>query len=211
MFKLLIGITGSVAATRLPDLTRAFLNIGYDIRIVSTSHALYFFDREAPEIRDRLITDDNEWPGSRYQRGDLVLHIELRKWADALLVAPLDANTLAKFAHGICDNCLTCVWRAWDLQKPVFLAPAMNTHMWEHPLTEKHIQAISQFQEATSTSNRRPGIDLPNRSSQNHTKLNWITPITKQLACGDTGLGAMAEVDDIVLQVNKSMKERLAT
>ena len=66
-------------------------------------------------------------------RGDPVRHIEFRHWADLLVVAPLDANTLAKFAIGLCDNFLTCLFRAWDFAKPVILAPAMNTLMWDHP------------------------------------------------------------------------------
>ena len=79
----------------------------------------------------------------RYQRGDSVLHIELRKWADILVIAPLDANTLAKLAVGLCDNCLTCVWRAWDPARAVGLAPAMNTLMWEHPFTRRHLRSLA--------------------------------------------------------------------
>ena len=62
-----------------------------------------------------------------------MLHIEFRKWADLLVVAPLDANTLAKFALGLSDNFLSCVFRAWDFARPVILAPAMNTLMWQSP------------------------------------------------------------------------------
>ena len=84
----------------------------------------------------------DEWPGTRYHRGDEVLHIEFRKWADLLIVAPLDANTLAKFALGISDNFLTCIFRAWDFAKPVFLAPAMNTLMWDSPVTLRHLRQL---------------------------------------------------------------------
>src|SRR5205823_969202 len=90
-----------------------------------------------------LTLDEDEWPGQKYQRGDTVLHIELRRWADLFLVAPLDANTLAKLANGLSDNCLTCVWRAWDPARPVMLAPAMNTLMWEHPLTARHLRQLA--------------------------------------------------------------------
>src|SRR5207302_2037596 len=97
-----------------------------------------------PEI---VILDEDEWPGSKrgqhYRRDDPVLHIELRRWADVLLIAPLDANTLAKLANGLADNCLTCVWRAWDLARPVLLAPAMNTLMWEHRLTTRHLRQLA--------------------------------------------------------------------
>src|SRR5205085_10485109 len=94
-----------------------------------------------------LSLDEDEWPGRsdgrRYERGEPVLHIELRRWADLLLIAPLDANTLAKLANGLADNCLTCVWRAWEPARPVVLAPAMNTLMWEHPLTGRHLRQLA--------------------------------------------------------------------
>ena len=100
--------------------------------------------------RDVVIVDDDEWPGHdtnhRWQRGEPVPHIELRRWADMLVVAPLDANTLAKLALGTCDNCLTCVYRAWDRTRPIVLAPAMNTLMWDHPATARHLrQAASDL------------------------------------------------------------------
>src|SRR5207249_4147638 len=89
----------------------------------------------------------DEWPGQHagqvYQRGDEVLHIQLRRWAELFLIAPLDANTLAKLASGLSDNCLTCVWRAWEPSRPVVLAPAMNTLMWENPLTRRHLNALA--------------------------------------------------------------------
>src|SRR5436189_194001 len=78
-----------------------------------------------------------------WRRDDPVLHIELRRWADLFLIAPLDANTLAKLASGLADNCLTCVWRAWHPARPVVLAPAMNTLMWEHPLTRQHLRQLT--------------------------------------------------------------------
>ena len=80
--------------------------------------------------------------GGADERTDEVLHIELRRWADVLLIAPLDANTLAKLAVGLSDNCLTCVWRAWDPVRPVILAPAMNTLMWEHAITARHLSQL---------------------------------------------------------------------
>ena len=78
-----------------------------------------------------VYTDDDEWSAWR-KKGDPVTHVELGKWADVLLVAPLSANTLSKFANGSCDNLLTCLFRAWDVSnrdKIVCMAPAMNTQM----------------------------------------------------------------------------------
>ena len=148
MANILLGVTGSVAAIRTPQLFEELKRAGHHVKVVATQASLYFFDPAAldptrpernPEV---IILDEDEWPGStrgqHYRRDDPIVHIELRRWADVFLIAPLDANTLAKLANGLSDNCLTCVWRAWDPARPVVLAPAMNTLMWEHPLTRRH-------------------------------------------------------------------------
>ena len=179
MANILLGATGSVAAVRIPLLYRTLLNNGHEVKVVVTEPSLYFF--EPIELGDALIRDADEWPGAKYTRGDRVLHIDLRNWADLFLIAPLDANTLAKLAVGLCDNCLTCVWRAWDTSKPAMIAPAMNTHMWEHPITARQLRTIRE--------------DFP--------KLEVIAPIEKALACGDVGVGGMAEVPAIVETVGK--------
>ena len=92
-----------------------------------------------PELK--IAGDTLEWESWK-GRGDPVLHIELRRWADILLIAPLSANSLAKIASGLCDNLLTCVIRAWDVNKPLFFCPAMNTLMYEHPMTAKQIATL---------------------------------------------------------------------
>src|SRR5947208_12363162 len=138
---------------------------------------------------DVVILDEDEWPGrgagERYARGDRVLHIELRKWADVYLVAPLDANTLAKLAVGLCDNCLTCVWRAWDVAKPVVLAPAMNTLMWQHPFTRRHLKALAADAGAAHIPNHLDDAQLIAQINDRSKTLRIVTPVTKQLACGD--------------------------
>src|SRR5262249_17343945 len=141
------------AAIKTPELFAELKSHGHAVRIVSTSAATYFFDPTAIQPRvggrnpDVVTLDEDEWPGHdnnrRWQRGEPVLHIELRRWADLLLIAPLDANTLAKLAVGLSDNCLTCVWRAWEPSRPVVLAPAMNTLMWQHPLTRRHLRCLA--------------------------------------------------------------------
>ncbi len=204
MAKVLLGVTGSVAAIRTPLLYRELSAAGHQVKIVATDPARYFFDpRELPA--GVLTVDADEWPGidkgRRWQRDDPVLHIELRRWAEMLLIAPLDANTLAKLATGISDNCLTCVWRAWDPARPVILAPAMNTYMWEHPLTRRHLrQLIEDHGERTAP----PDADLDALVSwlnQHCPRLRIVAPTTKQLACGDVGVGAMAEVAELVAAV----------
>lgn len=208
MAKILLGVTGSVAAQRTPALVMALQKGEHAVKVLATSAALYFFSPQAlpPEV---LHTDDDEWPrrrtGGLYQRDDPVLHIELRRWADVLLIAPLDANTLAKLAVGLCDNSLTCVWRAWDPQRLRVLAPAMNTLMWEHRLTTWHLRHLAE-QEGVAVP---PTADAEALMSAIHAQtatLRFIPPISKRLACGDVGVGAMAEVADIVAAVDDFVK-----
>jgi phosphopantothenoylcysteine decarboxylase len=204
MPNILLGVTGSVAAIRTPELFSALTQAGHTVKIVATNPSLYFFD--ANSLPPGVLHDDaDEWPrraeGRLYVRDDPVLHIELRRWAELLLIAPLDANTLAKLAVGISDNCLTCVWRAWDPARPVILAPAMNTFMWEHPLTRRHLrQLIDDHGEcpAPADADLDALVDWLNRHCP---QLRMVGPISKKLACGDVGLGGMAEVADLLAAV----------
>ncbi len=206
MARLILGVTGSVAAIRTPELFRAISAAGHEVRVVATEPALYFFAPEelipaesaaAQPVERVLFRDSDEWPQARYRRGDPVLHIELRKWADMLIVAPLDANTLAKFALGLSDNCLTCVFRAWDFAKPVVLAPAMNTFMWESPVTLRHLgQLLADHARAPVTS----GWSLEEAAAafaRHAPRIVLVPPEARRLACGDVGMGAMAEVTRI--------------
>jgi phosphopantothenoylcysteine decarboxylase len=203
MANVLLGVTGSVAAVRTPPLHAALCQAGHAVRVVATRAATYFFD--PAELPGGVVRDEDEWPGRagghRYQRDDQVLHIELRRWAEVFVIAPLDANTLAKLANGLADNCLTCVWRAWDPARPVVLAPAMNTLMWEHPLTRRHLRqlAADAGAEAAPAGLDEDGlVEWINRSCP---RLRVVPPQSKRLACGDVGVGAMAEVEDIVATV----------
>lgn len=175
--RILIGCTGSVATIKLPKLVE-YLNENYDvdIRIIVTNRAQHFYSAKDIPSSFTIYTDDNEW-NMWSKRGDPVLHIELAKWADVFVIAPLDANTLAKLAHGLCDNLLTCVARAWEIKKPLLFCPAMNTKMWEHPITAKQIESLKEW------------------------GYYEVPCISKTLMCGDTGLGAMAEIDTIVAEI----------
>ncbi len=214
MANILLGVTGSVAAIRTPALFELLRQAGHAVKVVATRAALYFFDPaelgpppSGPARRDPgvLVLDEDEWPGRdegrHYRRDDPVLHIELRRWADLLVIAPLDANTLAKLAAGLADNCLTCVWRAWDPARPVVLAPAMNTLMWEHPLTTRHLRQIAAD---AGGGPALGGLDLDglvewlNRSCP---RLRLVPPVSRRLACGDVGVGAMAAVEDVAAAV----------
>ncbi|KAG2470456.1 COAC decarboxylase, partial [Polypterus senegalus] len=113
-FHVLLGVTGSVAALKVPELVGRLLELpGVEVKVVTTDHAKHFFSPDALPVV--VLSDSDEWEVRSFagpcmlmwrQRSDPVLHIELRRWADLLLIAPLDANTLGKLASGICDNLL---------------------------------------------------------------------------------------------------------
>ncbi|KAJ7564438.1 hypothetical protein O6H91_02G017600 [Diphasiastrum complanatum] len=177
--RIVLAASGSVAAIKFGILAES-LSEWADVKAVVTTPAMHFIDKATFPAHVKLYSEEDEWSGWK-KLGDTVLHIELRKWADALLIAPLSANTLAKIAGGICDNLLTSVVRAWDFSKPVFVAPSMNTFMWDSPFTVRHLTAIEEL-----------GVII-------------ISPTSKKLACGDIGVGAMAEVSIIDSIVRFSM------
>lgn len=171
---ILLGVTGSVAAIHTKRLAKTLSMAGHDVRVIMTTSAIQFvFGSSEPKPfidgkMDYCIPVYYDWNDTWNRVGDEILHIELRKWADAFVIAPLTANTLAKLATGLCDNLLTNVFRAWDWGKPVFIAPAMNTYMWDNQPTQLQL-AILQQRNCTV----------------------W-SPVCKLLACGDEGMGAMA-------------------
>jgi phosphopantothenoylcysteine decarboxylase len=149
-----------------------------------------------------LSTDaESEWHAWE-KVGDAVLHIDLRDWADLLLVCPLSAHSLAKFAHGLCDDVLSSVVRAWEwghvpgrMAKPVLLAPAMNTAMWEHPLTARQLHTLQSFWNNNNDNNNDRSSSL---SVGDMCGVRIVDPQVKMLACGQVGNGALASVDVIV-------------
>ncbi|KAI5966887.1 uncharacterized protein KGF55_000296 [Candida pseudojiufengensis] len=140
---------------------------------------------QSTQQQSQLLTI-NKKPKNPYDK--LILHNELRKWADIMLVAPLSANTLAKISNGIADNLLTSIIRSWSpsqLKKPILVAPAMNTFMYTHPITSKQLTTISSPDF---------GIEV-------------LKPVEKILVCGDIGMGGMREWTDIV----DIMRRRITT
>lgn len=187
---ILIACTGSVATIKLPVLVQQLFDkakesqFDIEIKVICTDKAKHFInDGEIPS-HVQLLSDDDEW-NAWTQRGDPVVHIDLGKWADVMLIAPLNANSLAKIATGICDNLLLCTVRAWDFEKPLIFCPAMNTRMWDHPLTQQHINILMGW----------GFIEVP--------------CISKTLMCGDTGNGAMAEVGSIVTKVIEIIRNKI--
>ncbi|KAJ8752059.1 hypothetical protein K2173_001086 [Erythroxylum novogranatense] len=183
--RILLAASGSVAAIKFGNLCHCFSEWA-EVRAVVTKASLFFIDRTSLPRDVIFYTDDDEW-SSWNKIGDPVLHIELRRWADIMVIAPLSANTLAKIAGGLGDNLLTCIVRAWDYSKPLFVAPAMNTFMWENPFTERHLMSVDEL-----------GICL-------------IPPVRKRLACGDYGNGAMAEPSLIYSTVRLLLESRTQT
>ncbi len=171
MHKILLAVTGSVATTQIAKLYSSLSRIG-SVIVLATENAKLFLKNSSLPDNALVFFDSDEWQGD-YLPGDQILHIELRKRASAMVVAPMSANTLAKAANGLCDNLVTNVIRAWDYNKPMILAPAMNTLMWDNPITFKHCEAMVSM------------------------GANIVQPVEKMLACGDYGVGAMAHCDTI--------------
>jgi phosphopantothenoylcysteine decarboxylase len=180
---ILLGLTGSVASVLAHKLVQELKNVDLQIEVVVTRAALPFIDEYAlSKCVNRLYVEDDEWVWWReggvqhkWKKNDPVLHIELSKRADMFLIAPITANTMGKLANGLCDNLLTSIARAWDArEKPLLIAPAMNTMMWSHIITTKHLETLGGF------------------------NYKIISPQSKVLACGDEGMGALADISTIV-------------
>jgi phosphopantothenoylcysteine decarboxylase len=213
MANVLLGVTGSVAAVKTPFLYETLRRAGHAVKIVATQASLYFFDPHCignADVSPRrnlevVILDEDEWPGRsegrRWQRDEEVLHIQLRRWADVLCIAPLDANTLAKLANGFADNCLTCTWRAWEPSRPIVFAPAMNTLMWEHPATVRHLRQIADDVGSAPPAGASPN-DLIDWINAHSPQLRIVEPESRRLACGDVGVGAMANVEQIAATIH---------
>ncbi|KAL2132558.1 hypothetical protein VTI74DRAFT_3642 [Chaetomium olivicolor] len=200
---LLLAASGSVATIKIPVIVQALAKYQgiLSIRIVLTESAAHFLggqSAEQPTVAslmslpnvDAVYRDRDEWGPHPWRRGASILHIELRRWADMLVVAPLSANTLAKVVNGMSDNLLTSVIRAWDTdssidmkKKIIVVAPAMNSAMWRNPITEKQIRTLKEDWGVKEEKCAAEKV----RSITGWFKV--LTPISKTLACGDTGDG----------------------
>ena len=164
---ILLGVTGSIAAYKAAYLTRALREEGAEVRVVMTEAAQRFIGAGSMQALSGspVATDGAD------DTGDGMLHIRLARWADAIVVAPLSADTLAKLARGGADNLLTAVCLS---DTPLAAAPAMNQEMWEHAAVQENIRIL-----------RARGV------------LVW-GPAHGGQACGETGPGRMLEPQEIV-------------
>jgi len=182
---ILVAATGSVASVKIPLIVRSLLSLrNVEVQVVVTSSGKRFFDVQKlkKECGVKVWEDEDEWKVWN-EVSDPVLHIELRRWAHLLLIAPLSANTMSALALGICNNLLTNTIRAWDPTRPIIVAPAMNTYMYNHPITKKQLKFIKD---------EMPWVSI-------------INPIEKVLACKEVGMGGMAEWGDCVGHVMKRL------
>jgi len=166
--KIILGITGSIAAYKTAFLVRSLVKSGAELRVIATRSALDFVTPLT------LSTLSNHPVYSEYlknEQGEWVNHVEMGLWADLMVIAPATANTLSKMAHGQCDNLLMAVYLS--ARCPVLFAPAMDLDMYQHPATKANIAALQQY-----------GNGL-------------IPPGTGLLASGLSGEGRMAEPEEI--------------
>lgn len=166
--KILLGVTGSIAAYKSASLVRLLVTNGATVRVIMTKDAAHFITPltmstlSKNEIYTDFVTGNGHWNN----------HVELGLWADAMVIAPASANTMAKMANGLCDNLLMATYLS--AKCPVFYAPAMDLDMWKHPATKRNLEQL-------------------------HAYGNLLIPVGQgELASGLNGEGRMAEPEEIV-------------
>ena len=169
MKTVILGVTGSIAAYKAPDIVSRLIKHDCDIHVVMTKNGAAFITPLTMQTmsKNRVFVDTLQEDDPRE-----VIHVNLPQKADLLLIAPATANIIAKIAHGIADDMLTSmVLAAHDI--PKLIAPAMNTRMYENEATRHNLETL-----------KRRGWEI-------------IEPRTARLACGYEGKGALANVGDI--------------
>lgn len=167
--KILLGISGGIAAYKTPELVRRLKDKGADVRVVMTEGAKAFITPltlqavSANAVADSLLDTQAELAMG---------HIELAKWADFILIAPATADVIAKISAGLANDLLTTLCLA--TAAPVAIAPAMNQQMWHNPATQNNINTLSTW------------------------GYTFFGPGAGEQACGDIGLGRMLDVDELV-------------
>jgi phosphopantothenoylcysteine decarboxylase/phosphopantothenate--cysteine ligase len=167
--KIILGISGGIAAYKCGELVRQFVQSGAEVRCVTTHNALQFITPVTLQTlsRNKVYTEVFEPVGVWNPE-----HVSHADWADCMVVAPATANIIGKFASGIADDALSTTFLAFD--KPVFIAPAMNTKMYDHPIVQRNMDILREI-----------GVE-------------FIEPTEGELACGVVGKGRMEEPENIV-------------
>jgi phosphopantothenoylcysteine decarboxylase/phosphopantothenate--cysteine ligase len=181
MSNILIGVSGGIAAYKIPILCRKFIQAGDSVKVILTENAAKFVTPLTLETltKNRVYIDDFLTDISPRD----IEHIDLAEWADIFIIAPATANTIAKMACGIADNLLTSTYLAYKTEKPLFICPAMNTNMYQNPATVDNLNKIAQR-----------GVNI-------------ISPIEGELACKDVGIGKMQEPETIF----EAVKDKLSS
>ena len=137
--KIILGVTGSIAAYKSAILVRLLVKAGADVRVIMTASAADFITPltlsvlSKNHVISQLQNDAGTWNN----------HVDLGMWADVMLIAPASANTIAKMANGQCDNMLLATYLS--AKCPVFFAPAMDLDMWKHPSTRRNIDLLQSY------------------------------------------------------------------
>ena len=168
---IVVGISGGIAAYKIPELIRSLVKAGAEVRVATTQNALQF----VTELTLQTVSGSRVYSDVFAAINEHATeHISLPEWCDAMIVAPATANVLAKTAAGIADDALTTTICSCIARKPVLFAPAMNDKMWENPATQQAIETI--------------------RSWEN---VRVIEPECGPLACGTSGKGRMPEIETL--------------
>ncbi len=166
--RILLALTGGIAAYKSAELARRFIKAGCDVQVVMTASAQRFIGAQTLQALTGKPVRASLWD----EAAEAAMgHIELARWPDAIVIAPATANTLAKITHGLADDLLTTLVLATD--KPIFVAPAMNRLMWAHAATQANMATL-----------RARGVRV-------------IGPGSGEQACGEVGEGRVAEPEDV--------------
>lgn len=166
---ILLGITGGIAAYKIPELIRLLIASGAEVRAVLTEGGSNFVAPETLRVLSGHYVYQSLWDENK---AESISHIELARWADVVLIAPATANSIAKLAHGFADDLLSTLFLATT--SPIIILPAMNKIMWQNKATQSNLALLKS---------RDVSVWGPDNGIQ---------------ACGDTGLGRMCEPDKII-------------
>ena len=176
---IVLGITAGIAAYKTPQLVRLLTKNGHNVKVILTENAKEF----VTPLTLSTVSKNPVLTSFSSPEGNWHSHVELALWADAMLIAPATANTVAKMAHGVCDNLLLATY--FSAKTPVFVAPAMDLDMYAHPTVAENLAKLASYG-------------------------NHIIPATYgELASGLVGQGRMADPEDIVLFIENTLSENL--